>query len=102
MRLNKHKSIKLSVNWAYGSGFTLSFNIRWLSMMHEHDEGDCGCGMPHTDIGNLTEDQKKKMMLMHMDMKIMFLEKKIKDMENAIDMKKKMIASMKQAQTMFK
>ena len=72
-------------------------------MMKGHEEGgsDCGCGMPHGDM-NFTDDQKKRMMAMHMDMKILFLEKKIKDMENAIDMKKKMVAMMKQAQTMFK
>lgn len=74
-------------------------------MMHEHNEhneGGCGCGMPHGEMMNLTEEQKKKMMLMHMDMKIMFLEKKIKDMENAIELKKKMITAMKTMQAMFK
>lgn len=71
-------------------------------MMHEHEEGGCGCGLPHDAMDKLTEEQKKKMMKMHTDMKIMFLEKKIKDMESAIELKKKMIASIKEMQAMFK
>ena len=70
--------------------------------MHEHEDSGCGCGMPHEVMGNLTEDQKKKMIMMHVELKIMFLEKKIKDMENAIELKKKMITNMKQMQAMFK
>ena len=63
----------------------------------EYTSGSCGCGLPHDVIGDLTAEQKKEFSAMHIDMKILFFEKKIKDMENAIEMKKKMIANLKKA-----
>jgi len=51
---------------------------------------------------HLTEDQKKKIMVMHIDMKIHWMEQKIKHMEGAIEGKKKMIANMRQIQEMIK
>ena len=39
---------------------------------------------------------------MYIDMKILFFEKRIKDMENTIEMKKKIIANLKKAQDVLK
>ena len=39
---------------------------------------------------------------MKLDMKIQWMEKKIKDMESAIEIKKKIIADIKQVQEMIK
>ena len=64
------------------------------SMMHSE---------PMTEIwGLLTEEQKKKVILMKMDMKIQMMEMKIGDMEKMIVLKKKMIADIKQVQEMIK
>ena len=64
------------------------------SMMHSE---------PMTEIwGLLTEEQKKKIILMKMDMKIQWFEMKIGDMEKMIVLKKKMIADIKQVQEMIK
>jgi hypothetical protein len=68
----------------------------------EHASGSCGCGLPHDVIGDLTAEQKKELAAMYIDMKILFFEKKIKDMENTIEMKKKMIANLKKAQEVMK
>lgn len=50
----------------------------------------------------LTEEQKKKVVLMKLDMKIQWMEKRIKDMESAIELKKKAIGDIKQVQEMIK
>jgi hypothetical protein len=50
----------------------------------------------------LTESQKKKVVEMKLDMKIQWMEKRIKDMESAIELKKKAIADIKQVQEMIK
>ncbi|HMB44476.1 MAG TPA: hypothetical protein VKL21_01505 [Candidatus Methanoperedens sp.] len=68
----------------------------------EHSSGVCGCGLPHDMMEGLTAEQKKKLAAMHIDIKILFFEKKIKDMESAIELKKKIIASMKQVQEIMK
>ncbi len=52
--------------------------------------------------GLLTEEQKKKVVLMKMDMKIQWMEMKINDMEKMIELKKKTIAGIKQVQEMIK
>jgi len=58
---------------------------------------------PMTEIwGLLTDEQKKKVVLMKMDMKIQMMEMKISDMEKMIEMKKKAIADIKQVQEMIK
>ncbi len=45
---------------------------------------------PMTEIwGLLTDEQKKKVAVMKMDMKILWLEMKINDMEKMIELKKK-------------
>jgi hypothetical protein len=43
----------------------------------------------------LTEDQKKEVALMKMDMKIQWMEMKISEMENMIKLKKKAIENIK-------
>jgi hypothetical protein len=64
------------------------------SMMHSE---------PMTEIwGLLTDEQKKKIVLMKMDMKIQWMEMKINDMGKMIELKKKMIADIKQVQEMIK
>jgi len=50
----------------------------------------------------LDEEQKKKVVLMKLDMKIQWMEKRIKDMESAIELKRKAIGDMKQVQEMIK
>jgi hypothetical protein len=50
----------------------------------------------------LTEVQKKKVVEMKLDMKIQWMEKNIKDMESAIELKKKTIADIRQVQEMIK
>jgi hypothetical protein len=58
---------------------------------------------PMTEIwGLLTEEQKKKAVLMKMDMKIQWMEMKINDMQKMIELKKKAIADIKQVQEMIK
>jgi porphobilinogen deaminase len=66
----------------------------------EHTSGSCR--LPIDALKELTAEQKKELAVMYVDMKILFFEKKIKDMENAIEMKKKMIANMKKAQEVLK
>jgi len=58
---------------------------------------------PMTEMwGLLTEEQKKKIAVMKMDMKIKWMEIKISDMEKMIELKKKAIADIKQVQEMIK
>ena len=69
-------------------------------MSSEHSE-TCCCS-EQGFMEHLTDDQKKKIMVMHIDMKIHWMEQKIKHMEGAIEGKKKMIANMRQIQEMLK
>jgi len=58
---------------------------------------------PMTEMwGLLTEEQKKKIAVMKMDMKIKWMEIKISDMEKMIELKKKAIADIRQVQEMIK
>jgi hypothetical protein len=50
----------------------------------------------------LTEEQKKKVAVMKMDMKIQWMETKINDMEKMIELKKKAIANIRMVQEMIK
>jgi predicted 2-oxoglutarate/Fe(II)-dependent dioxygenase YbiX len=50
----------------------------------------------------LTEEQKKEVALMKMDMKIQWLETKINDMERMISLKLKAIDSIRKVQEMIK
>lgn len=50
----------------------------------------------------LTEEQKKEVALMKMDMKIQWMEMKISDMEKMIELKKKSIDNIKKVQGMIK
>jgi predicted 2-oxoglutarate/Fe(II)-dependent dioxygenase YbiX len=50
----------------------------------------------------LTEEQKKKVMLMKMDMKIQWMEAKINEMEKMIELKKKAIDHVRMVQEMIK
>jgi hypothetical protein len=60
------------------------------------------CSSEHGFLEYLTDEQKKKVAVMHMDMKINWMEQKIKHMEGAIEGKKKIIANMRQIQEMIK
>ena len=66
----------------------------------EHPSMHCG-SIPEV-FGFLTEEQKKKVAVMKMDIKIQMMEMKIKEMESAIEIKKKIIADIKQVQEMIK
>jgi hypothetical protein len=50
----------------------------------------------------LTEEQKKKVAVMKMDMKIQWMETKINDMEKMIELKKKAIVNIRVVQEMIK
>ena len=50
----------------------------------------------------LTEEQKKKVAVMRMDMIIKWMEVKIHDMEKMIEMKKEAIANVRKVQEMIK
>ena len=52
--------------------------------------------------GLLTEEQKKKVAIMKMDMKIQWMEMKISDMGKMIELKKKAIDDIKHVQEMTK
>ena len=69
--------------------------------MEGMSEEEMGCGSMHSWMPELTEEQKKKVMRMKSDIKILFLEKKIKDMENAIELKKKIIERIRKMQSEF-
>jgi hypothetical protein len=60
------------------------------------------CGSESEVFGFLTEEQKKKVAVMKVDIKVQMMEMKIKEMESAIELKKKIIADMKQVQEMIK
>lgn len=60
------------------------------------------CSSEHGFLEYLTDEQKKKVAVMHMDMKIHWMEQKIKHMEGAIEGKKKIIVNMRQIQEMIK
>jgi hypothetical protein len=69
-------------------------------MEHEHSTEHCGS---ESDVlGFLTEEQKKKVALMKMDLKIQWMEAKISVMEKMIELKKKAIAEINQVQEMIK
>jgi predicted 2-oxoglutarate/Fe(II)-dependent dioxygenase YbiX len=69
-------------------------------MCEEHPMMHAG---PMTEIwGLLTEEQKKEVALMKMDMKIQWLETKINDMERMISLKLKAIDSIRKVQEMIK
>lgn len=60
------------------------------------------CGSISEVFEFLTEEQKKKVALMKMDMKIQLLEMKINDMERMISLKLKAIDSIRKVQEMIK
>ena len=60
------------------------------------------CGSESEVFGFLTEEQKKKVAVMKMDMKIQWMETKINDMEKMIELKKKAIANIRMVQEMIK
>ncbi len=66
----------------------------------EHTSGHCR--LPIDVLKELTAEQKKELAVMYIDMKILFFETRIKDMENTIEMKKKIIANLKKAQDVLK
>jgi hypothetical protein len=73
----------------------------------EHEQSTGTHPMMHSEPmseiwGLLTEEQKKKIILMKMDVKIQWMEMKINDMEKMIELKKKKIAGIKQVQEMIK
>lgn len=70
-------------------------------MEHSMEHSPMHCGSIPEVWECLTEEQKKKVVLMKLDMKIQFMEKKIKDMESAIELKRKAIGDFKQVQEMI-
>jgi hypothetical protein len=73
----------------------------------EHEQSKGTHPMMHSEPmpeiwGLLTEEQKKKVAVMKMDMKIQWMEMKISDMGKMIELKKKTIADIKQVQEMIK
>jgi hypothetical protein len=87
---------------------SLKIKIGEIKMNHEkstehsmeHTSMHCG-SMPEV-WKCLNEEQKKKVVLMKLDMKILWLEKKIKDMESEIELKRRAIGDLKQVQEMIK
>jgi hypothetical protein len=72
-------------------------------MHHEQTEHtSMHCGSIPEIWECLNEEQKKKVVLMKLDMKIQWMEKRIKDMESAIELKRKVIGDIKQVQEMIK
>ena len=72
----------------------------------EHEQSTGTHPMMHSEpmpeiCGFLTEEQKKKIAVMKMDMKIQWMEMKISDMGKMIELKKKAIADIKQVQEMI-
>ncbi|MGA9188033.1 MAG: hypothetical protein WB014_05580 [Methanosarcina sp.] len=64
---------------------------------HPMDDG------PMAEIWKLlTEEQKKKVVVMKMDMKIQWMETKINDMQKMIELKKKAIEDIRKVQEMIK
>ena len=70
-------------------------------MEHSMEHSSMHCGSIPEVWECLTEEQKKKVVLMKLDMKIQFMEKKIKDMESAIELKRKAIGDIKQVKEMI-
>jgi hypothetical protein len=66
----------------------------------EHSPMHCGSASEVFEF--LTEEQKKKVAVMKMDIKIQMMEMKINDMGKMIELKKKIIADMKLVQEMIK
>ena len=65
--------------------------------IHPMDDG------PMAEIWKLlTEEQKKKVVVMKMDMKIQWMETKINDMQKMIELKKKAIEDIRKVQEMIK
>ena len=73
-------------------------------MEHEQstEHSSMHCGSESGVFGFLTEEQKKKVAVMKMDIKIQWLEMKINDMGKMIELKKKAIADIRQVQEMIK
>jgi len=73
-------------------------------MEHEQstEHSSMHCGSESEVFGFLTEEQKKKVAVMKMDLKIQWMEVKISEMEKMIELKKKAIADIKQVQEMIK
>ena len=69
---------------------------------HSTEHTSMHCGSESEVWGFLTEEQKKKVASMKMDLKIQWMEVKISDMEKMIELKKKAIADIKQVQEMIK
>ena len=69
---------------------------------HSMEHSSMHCGSESEVLGFLTEEQKKKIALMKMDLKIQWMEVKVSDMEKMIELKKKAIADIKQVQEMIK
>ena len=65
----------------------------------EHTSSHCG-SEPEL-LGCLTEEQKKKVALMKMDMNIQWMETKINEMEKMIALKKKAIENIRAVQEMI-
>jgi hypothetical protein len=73
----------------------------------EHEQSTGTHPMMHSEPmseiwGLLTEEQKKKVAVMKMDMKIQWMEMKISDMGKIIELKKKAIDNIKHVQEMIK
>jgi ABC-type hemin transport system substrate-binding protein len=73
-------------------------------MEHEQstEHSSMHCGSESEVLGFLSEEQKRKVAVMKMDMKIQWMEMKISDMGKMIELKKKAIADIKQVQEMIK
>jgi hypothetical protein len=65
--------------------------------MHEGGEG------PMLEIwGMLTEEQKRKLIAMKLEMKLQWMQMKVDEMQKMIELKKKAIENIKQVQEMVK
>jgi hypothetical protein len=88
------------------SNFFLSVYERGLLNMH-HEQSTGTHSIMHSEPMSgiwefLTEEQKKKIALMKVDMKIQLMEIKINDMEKMIELKKKAIADIRKVQEMVR
>jgi hypothetical protein len=78
-------------------------------MSPEHSEGCCCsenseiccCCVEQGFMEKMNDEQKKKIMIMQIDMKIHGMEQKIKHIEGVIEGQRKMIANMRQIQEMI-
>jgi hypothetical protein len=73
-----------------------------MNTEHSPEHASACCSLVHGALELLTEEQKKKIAIMKIDIEIQWMEKKIRDMEGAIEVKKKMVANMRQVQEMIK